>query len=173
MRIRKRYWVPPVVLLAACGGCLSLPFIRYRDHVERDGWVRESSHAVFRCWTCSGRMERLTCNGQPIPAPGGNPLRFELVTPVGWVSWVDDPPGFRPYSPTPLQAQEVDMEITPQELARGWYDTAGSAASTCPASQPQGLWRKRGTPTHWCVELMSGRWVDPQRIGEIHWTEKK
>ncbi len=118
-------------------------------------------------------MEKFTWNGRPIPAPGGEPSSFELATPVGWVRWSAKPPGYRPYSPTAPQAQDAEMDITPEELARGWYDTPEPATTTIPTTQPQGLWRKRGTPAYWCVEPVSGRWVDPQRIGEIDWTEKR
>ncbi|NLG42120.1 MAG: hypothetical protein GX547_02660 [Phycisphaerae bacterium] len=74
MRIRKRYWIPALTMLAICGGCYSLAIIPYRDHAQGDGWVRESSHAILGCWTCTGRMVRLTCNGQPVPAASHTPL---------------------------------------------------------------------------------------------------
>ena len=160
MRIRKRIWIPATLCLML-GSFWFVAVSRYCVHIERDGWVWESSHARLQCAMCSGHMERFECNGVPVAGPVGVDMMLE--TPVGMVRWVSDLGQFRPY----IWGVESDWSygetsITAVELKQGYYDALPDADE-----------RKRGTPTHWCLGMGRDgervRWVDPRRIAELEW----
>jgi hypothetical protein len=53
------------VLLGGYFGC----FHRYTAHAEQAGWVVDFAYLPLRCRFCTGRVKRLTCNGQPLALP--------------------------------------------------------------------------------------------------------
>ena len=172
-RIRKRVWIPTAILLII-GSCVLAPQLRYRQHFERDGWVWESSHAWLRCPTCSGRMEKLTFNGQPVPLPRTPVGNFDIFTPVGNACYWDATVGYRPYSWGEIELPESEARISAADLARGYYEVRDRFASTSTQavrSPDAADGRKQGTPHHWCLGQSDKyqRWLDPSMIDDLDW----
>lgn len=173
MRIRKRIWIPGTILLLLGAFALVISS-RYTVTREKDGWRWESSHARLGCPVCSGRMERLTCNKDPVPLPSGLAGGFQLFTPVGHARYHGGQGGYQPYSIGETELPNSDVEISPEDLTRGYYDLRGPTASTRPGAtgEPSAVGgRKIGTPAHWCFGTSGDydRWLDPALIDDLDW----
>ena len=169
-RIRKRYGV-----LAACAlvvaSCFGACTCRVPIHAERDGWVLDYSHRLIGCPVCTAELRRLECNGRPVPVPwqpdsSHQKERFQLSTPVGRLEVWAGRPGYHPYSADAQKWPESEESISPDELARGWYD-----APWFTRDQGEPGARKSGTPAHWCLGTgeKHARWLDPAVIDQLDW----
>jgi hypothetical protein len=170
VRIRKRYWILAIPLVLV-GSCLLVASTRYHVRQERDGWVWDSSHQRLICPVCTGRMERLECDGHSIPLPRApsdpnDHGQLTLYTPVGTLRRFPQDGQWHPYAwghePQWSKASEA---ISDDELRSGYYEM--------PSSDPDGTgWpRKSGTPAHWCIGISEKheRWLDPTMIDQLDW----
>ena len=151
----------------------------HRRHIDtrKDGWTFEFSYILLRCRVCAGLVERLECNGQPVPLPAfpdvkpGEENRAQssyilMETPVAtfrvlphsdrW-HFVGDGHG----------RWQSEGSIAPGAVERGYYEVD-------PASNEYShtaLGARQGTPAHWCFVYGWNhcRWVDPTLLDKLPW----
>ena len=178
MHFRKRYWIvigAPVLLGSIYyGGCVH----RTRIHTERAGWTLDFSYIRWRCPTCFGRVETMTCKGRSVPVPSfqatadGRPRRLRMYTPVGCFEWSPGTEAWRNYHHA-YAVKDARDSITALELAHGYYDVSELHAG----NESGVLKRKQGTPDHWCLiwtyheQGTRGRWLDPGLIPRLDWQQ--
>ena len=167
-RIGRRQVIWLCVILVPLLG-LYLAFVhRMHARVENAGWVVEFSYVPLRCTFCFGRVERFTCNGQPIPQPElstGEPTFFRRTTPVGNFETRSGWTEYRSHGVRKIEFASVGDPVAPDELTRRYYDCLESDQWPAP--------RRPGTPAHWCP-VSSGygmRWLDPEAIDDLSWAE--
>ena len=134
---------------------------RVREIVERDGWLLQYTYIPRACRLCSGRVERLECNSQPVPIPR---LKTVVVsTPVGTFGQWSDVDAWRLSSYSGDRPTTVQGSITGDELSRGYYNVDKEAKP----------YRKEGTPAHWCwaCTWYECRWLDPQLLDDLDWQD--
>lgn len=167
---RVRTWAVLVGTATILLGVYLCLFHRWRVTAQRDGWVVQYTYLMFKCPHCFGRIERLECNGHPLPLlnfPGADRGAhvMKLTTPVGYFVL---PAGdrWRIHYHNDERAETIPDPITAEELKQGWYDT-GQERMEGYGTPP----RKNGTPAHWCwaCGLDRCRWLDPILLERIDW----
>jgi hypothetical protein len=159
--------------LAVCAVVLAfyLLFVhRWREVLQKDGWLLQYTYIRLRCPTCLGRIERLECNGRPVPMPAvksgpGGQGTVLLVTPVGSFRSYANLNRWRFEHGQDNRSAPTDPAITQQELAQCYYDN--------PVDDGYELYgrRKKGTPSHWCWAFSTdhSRWLDPVQLDKLDW----
>lgn len=175
MKTRVLTWRPIVLAtLGLIGLAIWYAFIdRAATIVDRDGWHLEFSYIRLACRHCTGRVEELTWQGQPVALPQPANQNIWASCPLGSLTIVGEPPRWHLQGGMPgfpeRTYRESASRITGDELARGYYDCAGIPEAADKDDGPS--WRKASTPVGWALVVgrQHRRWVQPARIAELEW----
>ncbi len=173
MRWRRRHTVGVVAAIIATGfyGYCLHRSIRVKD---AEGWHLRFSYQPFHCEVCLGRVESLTHEGREVAIPDWSWETDDGTTPVVVIhTAVGDFRAFKEslhwrLASCDLLLDELDCQIAPEELSRGWYD-ARPIGDQLYTYGP--YIRKQGTPPNWCLlaTCNQARWVRPDLISELEW----